>query len=162
MNRRHFLAFAICFSSILPTVQVTAQPATPAANEPMTAVRKYVDAFNKGDQAAMANTFAVPGFILDGMAPHVWQGMSATDNWYRDVLSEGKQHNVSDYFITLGEPLHNNVTGDSAYVVVPATMTFKSRGKQFEQSGAIYTVALRKEAAGWRIAAWAWAKGTPR
>ena len=96
------------------------------------------------------------------MAPHVWQGMSATDNWYRDVLSEGKQHNVSDYFITLGEPLHNNVTGDSAYVVVPATMTFKSRGKQFEQSGAIYTVALRKEAAGWRIAAWAWAKGTPR
>ena len=164
MNWRHFtrLAFAICFSSILPTAQVTAQPATPAADEPMTAVRKYVDAFNKGDQAAMANTFAVPGFILDGMAPHVWQGVSATDNWYRDVLSEGKQHNVSDYFITLGEPLHNNVTGDSAYVVVPATMTFKSRGKQFEQSGAIYTVALRKEAAGWRIAAWAWAKGTPR
>ena len=105
MNRRHFLAFAICFSSILPAAQVTAQPATPAAGEPMTAVRKYFGAFNKGDQAAMANTFAVPGFILDGMAPHVWQGMSATDNWYRDVLSEGKQHNVSDYFITLGEPI---------------------------------------------------------
>jgi hypothetical protein len=30
------------------------------------------------------------------------------------------QRNTSDYFITLGEPLHNNVTGDSAYVVVPA------------------------------------------
>jgi hypothetical protein len=35
---------------------------------------------------------------------HVWQG---------------------HYFVTLGAPLHNNVTGDSAYVVVPATMTFK-------------------------------------
>ena len=128
----------------------------------MTAVRKYFDAFNKGDQAAMANTFAVPGFIFYGMAPHVWQGVSATDNWYRDVLSKGKQHNVSDYFITLGEPLHNNVTGDSAYVVVPATMTFKSRGKQFEQSGAIYTVALRKGGCRLRIAGRAWAKGTPR
>ncbi len=100
--------------------------------------------------------------ILDGMAPHVWQGPTATQDWYRDVLIEGKQHGASDYFVTLGEPLHNNVTGDSAYVVVPATMTFKVGGKQVTQSGAIFTVALRKLAEGWRIAAWAWAKGTPR
>jgi hypothetical protein len=28
------------------------------------------------------------------------------------------------------------------------------------QSGAIFTVALRRVPAGWRIASWAWAKGT--
>ena len=56
--------------------------------------------------------------------------------------------------------MHNNVTGDSAYVVVPATMTFTVHGKQVTQSGAVFTVALRKLAEGWRIAAWAWAKGT--
>src|SRR5690242_9487738 len=95
----------------------------------------------------MAQTFAVPGSILDGMAPHVWQGPTATQEWYRDVLIEGKQHGASDYFVTLGEPLHNNVTGDSAYVVVPATMTFKVGGKQV-QSGAVFTVALRKLAEG--------------
>ena len=132
------------------------------ADDPMAAVRKYVDAFNQGDAAGMATTFAVPGSILDGMAPHVWQGPTATQDWYRDVLVEGKQHGASDYFITLGEPLHNNVTGDSAYVVVPATMTFKVRGQRVTQSGAVFTVALRKLAEGWRIAAWAWAKGTPR
>ncbi len=56
--------------------------------------------------------------------------------------------------------MHVDVTGDSAYVVVPASMTFKLRGKQVTQSGAIFTTALRKVGDSWRIHAWAWAKGT--
>jgi len=132
-----------------------------STKDPMAAVRQYIDGFNKGDAKVMAATFAVPGSILDGMAPHVWQGPTATQDWYRDVLIiEGEQHGASGYVVTLGEALHNNVTDDSAYVVVPATMTFKVHGKQVVQSGAVFTVALRKLAEGWRIAAWAWAKGT--
>jgi ketosteroid isomerase-like protein len=130
--------------------------------DPVAAVRQYIDAFNKGDAKVMAATFAVPGSILDGMAPYLWRGPTATQDWYRDVLIEGKQHDASDYFVTVGEPLHDNVTGDSAYVVVPVTMMFKVGGKQVTQSGAFFTVALRKLAEGWRIAAWAWTKGTPR
>jgi ketosteroid isomerase-like protein len=129
--------------------------------QPVTVLRQYINAFNKGDVKAMAACFAIPGSILDGMTPHVWQGPTATQDWYRDVLIEGKQHGASDYFVTVGEPLHNNVTGDSAYVVVPATMTFKVHGKQITQSGAIFTTAFRRVEDGWQIAAWAWAKGTP-
>jgi ketosteroid isomerase-like protein len=176
MKRRYFnrIELGIGLSPILASTavaQLTGQNtqapsnngvAEMSTNDPMTTVRRYIDAFNRGDAAAMAATFAVPGSILDGMAPHVWQGPTATQDWYRDVLVEGKQHGASDYFVTLGEPLHNNITGDSAYVVVPATMTFKAQGKQVRQSGAVFTVALRKIAEGWRIAAWAWAKGTPR
>ena len=172
MKRRDFNRFALGMglSPILASVQVAGQTEavaqSPSKNldtdDPMGAVRKYVDAFNRGDAAVMAMTFAVPASILDGMAPHVWQGPTATQDWYRDVLVEGKQHGASDYFITLSEPLHNNVTGDSAYVVVPATMTFKVHGKQVTQSGAVFTVALRKLPDGWKIASWAWAKGTPR
>lgn len=44
-------------------------------------------------------------------------------------------------------------------MVVPATMKFNINGRQLTQSGGIFTVALRKLAKGWRIAAWAWAKG---
>jgi ketosteroid isomerase-like protein len=163
MKRRDFnrLVLGIGLSPILAN-RAIAQAAEPSPNDPMAAVRKYIDAFNRGDAAAMAATFAIPGSILDGMAPHVWQGPTAAQDWYRDVLVEGKQHGASDYFVTLGEPLHNNVTGDSAYVVVPATMTFKVQGKQVTQSGAVFTVALRKLPEGWRIAAWAWAKGASR
>jgi hypothetical protein len=131
-----------------------------ALTDPLAAVQQYIDDFNKGDEPAMANAFAVPGSILDGMAPHVWQGPTASGDWYRDVLIEGEQHGASDYFVTLGEPLHNNITGDSAYVVVPASMTFKVQNQQVVQNGAVFTVALRKLEDGWRIAAWAWAKGT--
>lgn len=130
-----------------------------SVSDPLAAVRRYLDAFNRGDAKEMAATFAVPGSILDGMAPHLWMGPTATQDWYRDVLAEGKQHGASEYFVTLGEPLHHNVTGDNAYVVVPATMTFKVQGKHVTQSDAVFTVALCKGPDGWRIAAWAWAKG---
>ena len=82
----------------------------------------------------MAAAFAVPGSILDGMAPHVWHGPTATQDWYRDVLIEGGQHGAKGYVVTLGEPLHNNITGDRAYVVVPASMTFEIHGKQISQA----------------------------
>ena len=128
--------------------------------EPMAAIRNYINAFNKGDVEGMSAMFAVPGSILDGMAPHLWLGPTAARDWFRDVLTEGEQHHASGYHVTLGEPLHNNIAGDSAYVVVPASMTFKVHDKQVTQSGAFFTVALRKLAEGWRIAAWAWTKGT--
>lgn len=128
-------------------------------SEPMAAIRSYISAFNKGDSTEMASVFEAPGFILDGMAPHVWQGPASTKDWYRDVLAEGERHGVSGYAVTLGEPIHNNVTGDSAYVVVPASMTFNMQGKQVIQTGALFTVALRRIAHSWRIAAWAWSKG---
>lgn len=127
---------------------------------PLAAVHQYLDAFNRGDVEAMAATFANPGQILDGMAPHVWQGPTATRDWYRDVLIEGKEHGASNYFVSVGEPLHNDVTHDSAYIVLPATMTFDLKGTKITQSGAVFTFALRKLASGWRVAAWAWAKGT--
>ena len=125
----------------------------------MAAVRRYVNAFNSGDTKAMADAFAAPGSILDGLPPHAWHGPTATQDWYRDVMLEGEQHGASGYVVSLGEPLHNDVTGDSAYVVVPATMTFKLHGKKMTQSGAIFTVALHRLADGWRIASWAWSKG---
>jgi len=57
-----------------------------STKDPMAAVRQYIDGFNKGDTKVMAATFAVPGSILDGMAPPVWLGPTATQDWYRDVL----------------------------------------------------------------------------
>lgn len=127
---------------------------------PVTVIRQYIGAFNKGDAKAMAACFALTGSILDGLAPHVWSGPTACENWYRDVLVAAEHEGAMDYLVTIGTPLHANVTGDSAYVVVPATMTFKVHGKQITQSGAIFTAALRKLEYGWRITAWAWAKGT--
>ncbi len=107
----------------------------------------------------MSAVFADNASILDGMAPHVWLGSRAAQNWYRDVLAEAEHHCASDYVVTLGEPVHNVVTGDAAYVVVPASMTFDLKGEQVTQTGSSFIVALRSVSNDWRIAAWAWAKG---
>ena len=61
--------------------------------------------------------------------------------------------------MTLGSPLHDDVTGNAAYFVAPATLTFKVKGQPVTQSGAIFTVALQKIDERWLIAAWAWSKG---
>ncbi len=125
----------------------------------MAAVLQYVDAFNNADPAGMAAACADPMQILDGMSPHVWQGPTAAEDWWTDVLAEGEHLGLSGLRIALGEPRHVDVTGDYAYVVAPATMTFDLRGQQVTQTGAVYTVALRKVGAAWRLSAWAWAKG---
>jgi ketosteroid isomerase-like protein len=58
-------------------------------NDPMAAVLRYVDAVNNGDAKAMTATCADPMQILDGMSPHVWHGPTASEDWWRDVLTEG-------------------------------------------------------------------------
>ena len=133
--------------------------ALPDTMRPMAAVQQYVDAFNKGDVEAMSVNCATPATVLDGLAPHFWQGPTACRDWYRDVLAAGEKEGATGYFVTLGEPRHVDVTGDRAYIVVPATMTFNVHGKKMTQSGSTFTVALRKLAEGWRIMAWAWTKG---
>jgi len=130
------------------------------ADELMAAVRGYIAAFNDGDAKAMAVACADPMVILDGMVPHVCNGPTATQDWYRDVLAEGKHVGASEYKVTLGEPRHAAITENAGYVVVPATMTFKLKGKAIQQEGAAFTVAHRRVGAAWRLAAWAWSKGT--
>jgi len=132
---------------------------TESTADPLAAVQRYIDAFNQGDVEQMAGAFADSAAILDGMPPHLWQGPAATREWYRDVLIEGELHGASGYFVTIGEAVHNAITDGSAYVVVPATMTFTLNGREVTQTGASFTVALRKQSEGWRIAAWAWTKG---
>jgi ketosteroid isomerase-like protein len=132
------------------------------ANSPVIAVRNYIDAFNRGDVEGMAKCFAGEGSILDGFAPQLWVGSSAASDWYRDMLAEAQHQGASDFHATIGEPLHNDITGDTAYFVAPASMTFKLKGQQVTQSGATFTFALKREDEDWRIAAWAWAKGQMR
>lgn len=140
-----------------PSVEVTRVESEAG---PIQVVRQFVDAFNKGDVKKMAATCDRPMAILDGTWPHVWYGANACEDWYRDVLIDGEHIGASGYRVALGEPWHVNAKGDHAYVVIPAGMTFKLRGTDRSQSGALFTLALRKVSGEWRIASWAWAKGT--
>lgn len=130
-----------------------------SSDAPMATVRRYVDGFNNGDVEAMAAECADPMQILDGMSPHVWQGPTAAEDWWRDALAEGEHLGVSDFHIALGRPRHVDVTGEYAYVVAPVTFSYTMNGSEVTQTDAFFTVALRKAGDDWRLTAWAWAKG---
>ena len=149
--RKSFVAITLVLLSAATAFSLT--------TDPLATVRQYIDSFNKGDIKGMTAACADSASILDGMAPHSWQGPSACADWYKDVLAEGEREGASGYAVSLGKPRHHNVNGDAAYLVLPTTMTFKHKGKQVTQTGATWTVALRKFADGWRITAWAWSKG---
>jgi len=106
----------------------------------------------------MAATCADQVSILDEFPPHEWHGTGACAKWAGDYDADAKKNGITDGAVTLNTPTHVDVTGDRAYVVVPANYSFKVKGKSVGETGSIITLALVKSAGGWKITGWAWAK----
>jgi ketosteroid isomerase-like protein len=148
--RRILIAMALCALMQLP---VAAQDNAAV----MARVHQFVDAFNHGDTKAASAACADQVSIIDEFPPHIWSGAGAFEKWMNDFNADSKKNGITDAVVTLGTPRHIDVTGDRAYVVVPADYTYKQNGKVAKEIGSIFTVVLQKSAEGWRIVAWSWA-----
>ncbi|HVN70346.1 MAG TPA: nuclear transport factor 2 family protein [Candidatus Binatia bacterium] len=137
-----------------PTVTIAASQ----ESDVMAAVNQFVDGFNRGDQRAATSACAAPASIVDDFPPHEWQGPTACADWYAAYLADAKKEGITDGVVKLGSPWHVMVTGSRAYVVAPATFTYKVHGKPTKEGNAVFTVALQKLGAGWRITGWAWSQ----
>ncbi|HUE66106.1 MAG TPA: nuclear transport factor 2 family protein [Rhizomicrobium sp.] len=124
----------------------------------MAVVKQAVDDSNKGDMKAMAALCAANTSIIDEFPPHAWQGPTACSDWSNDFDAYNKKNGITDGVVTLGKARHIDVSGDRAYVVIPAKFAYKQNGKPVVESGSIFTVALQKVAAGWRVTGFAWAE----
>jgi ketosteroid isomerase-like protein len=144
------LAAAICAAA-------ASTPARAVDSGVMATVHQFIDGFNKGDLKRAVAACAPSAFIIDDFPPHLWQGSACAD-WARDLGTASKSAGITNGIVTLGKPWQVAVTGDRAYVVVPATYTYKQHGKPVTESGSVLTVVLKRGAAGWRITAWAWAQ----
>ena len=139
---------------------VLAQGATVAQDKTavMAPVHQFVGAFNKGDTKTAVAACADQTSIIDEFPPHEWHGSGACAKWANDFDADAKKKGITDEVVTLGSPRHIDITGDRAYVVVPADYAYKQKGKSVKETGSILTVALQKSAAGWRMTGWSWAK----
>jgi len=146
-----FLVLAVTVVAAVPT-------AAAQTTEVMRPVRQFVDGFNKGDTKAALAACAAETSILDEFAPHEWHGAGACSRWANDYEADAKRNGITDGIVTLGIPRHIDITADRAYIVVPSNYTFKKKGKSVKETGSMFTFALQKEAAGWRITGWSWAK----
>jgi ketosteroid isomerase-like protein len=132
--------------------------AAPEKTTVMATVQKFVDAFNKGDAKTAAALCADQSSIIDEFPPYEWRGTGACAKWSSDYDADAKKNNVTDGSVTLGRPRHVDVSGDRAYVVVPADYAYKKDGKPVKETASTLTIALQRTASGWRIVAWSWAK----
>lgn len=124
----------------------------------MATVHQFVDGFNKGDTKSALAACADQTSIIDEFPPHEWHGAGACAKWADDYDANAKKDGITDGMVILGKPRHVDVTGDLAYVVVPANYRFKQKGKPVAEIGSMLTVALQKGPAGWRMTAWTWTK----
>jgi ketosteroid isomerase-like protein len=125
----------------------------------MATVNQFIDGFNKGDVKSALATCASPASIVDEFPPYAWQGPTACADWASDFEANSKKNEITDEVVKLAKPKHVDVTADRAYVVVPASYTYKQKGKKVSQVGSTMVLALRKSATGWLITGWAWATG---
>ena len=121
----------------------------------LAAVKAYVDDFNKGDTAAASALCTGQAAIIDDFAPHIWQGAAACADWAAALEAFAKAQGITDPKVTVGKPKALSTTGDRAYAVLPAHYTYRQHGKPVNEPG-LFTFALQKRDAGWRIAGWSW------
>ena len=149
---RIFIALAVAVLAAGPTA------AFDEKTDVIVPIHQFVDGFNKGDTKTAVAACADQTSIIDEFPPHEWHGVGACSNWANDYDADAKKNGITDGIVTLSNPRHIDITADRAYVVVPANYTFKKKGKQVKETGSMFTFALQKSEAGWRITGWAWAK----
>ena len=147
----------IAFLALTTFALLMANPAAASDKDAVAAVvKQYTQAFNNNDRKALSSSCTDNAVVIDDFAPHLWQGANACGNWWNDFAATAKKQGIVNGMLTLGDAWHLYVTGDRAYAVYPARFTYKMNGKPVAEQG-VWTFALQKLAAGWRIAGWGWA-----
>ena len=123
----------------------------------MQPIHQFVDGFNKGDVKSALAACAEETSIIDEFPPHEWHGAGACAKWADDYVANAKKDAISDGVVTMHKASHVTVSGDRAYVVVPADYAWKQKGKPMKETRAAFSFALQKGAGGWKIIAWSWA-----
>ena len=144
--------------ALVVVVSAAGQTAASQETAVMSTVNQFVNGFNNGDTKTILAVCDDEMSIIDEFPPHEWHGAGACSRWLNDYVVDAKKNGITDGFVTISKPRHIDTTGDRAYVVVPANYTYKKNGKLVKEIGSIFTLALQKGAAGWRITGWSWAK----
>lgn len=144
--------------AIYTALLTTAPAAASDQDDVMKTVRQWVDGLNSGDTKSALAACAEQAAIVDEFPPYQWHGEGTCSKWLTELQVFNKSIGLTDGVVTLKQARRVDVTGNHAYVVVPADFRYKEHGKNGAEIGALFTVALQKESAGWRIKGWAWSR----
>lgn len=151
-----FTRVAVALSLILTGLPFTAQNLFASDRDDIVAtIRQFADNLDAKTIDKALATCDSPASIIDEFPPHVWNSCA---DWAKAFGEYNEKNGITDAVAKIGAPWSVDVEGDRAYVVAPATYTYKQQGKVGKELHAVFTAAFRKTDAGWRIAAWTWSK----
>ena len=146
--------WTIALAAIAIFSQTLALRATASENAAVMAVfNNALAAFNRGDMKGWIATCAPSASIIDEIPPHAWQGASACADWWRSFQSFAKSNRITEPIVSIGTPWHLAVNARTAYMVAPATYSYRLAGKPQHETG-VFTAAFRKTLNGWLMSGW--------
>lgn len=133
-----------------------------AQSTPEAAVGAFMDGFNSGNMAKSAAVNSPAGTsIIDEFAPYTWNGTKAFDEWSAAFDANAKAAGITEPRVTMSAPIVRNVTSGRAYLVYDSVYTYKQKGISMREAGH-FALALRREGAAWKVAAWTWTGTVPK
>jgi ketosteroid isomerase-like protein len=131
-------------------------PAAQAAGADVeTTISQFSAALHAGDSKTARNFLGPRTVILDDVAPYYWGGTKAFENWQADLAKASAARGMSEEDAVLDAPTRVEISGDHAYAILPATHTFKIKGRMMREVAQL-TFTLAKDPTGWKIVSWAW------
>jgi len=124
----------------------------------MAVIKEFETDFNSGN-SNWVQLCADQTSIIDEFPPYAWSGSGACGQWGKDYDADAKKNSVTDPSVWFGAAKHLDISGERAYVVLPASYSYKQNGKPVKEAGATLIVALQKSGNNWRITAWTWSRG---
>jgi ketosteroid isomerase-like protein len=143
---------------------VFAMLAAPAAAKSVAAavmapISAMLAATNADKGAELAAYYTADAVVVDEFAPYAWTGPTAAAQWWAGVDKQMAQMGTKTIHAVAQPIKHYDVTGDSAYVVVPLSISYVVKGKPGHETG-LFTLTLRRSGGTWKIATQTWATAT--
>lgn len=123
-------------------------------------VGRMVDAVNNGEFGEAISAFGASPTIIEDIAPFRWQGPDAASSWLAAMGANAAKLKARAIIMKLGEPLHINVSGATAYAVFPGTLSMVTATGDLLSNGTL-TFTLGRGDGRWLIDALVWSGPEP-
>jgi len=118
-------------------------------------INKVVEASSSFEISAVGNLYALNATVADEEPPFSWNGPTAGAQWVNAVEKTCKDLKIKKLKGRVGHISIYLQTGESVYVIVPATYSGDIHGDPFEESGA-FTFVFRLVNGKWLIKSQVW------
>jgi ketosteroid isomerase-like protein len=153
MNNLRTVALCTLIACV-PALAPAATPPKPPA-EIMALAMLPVVASNANGSAKFAGAFTDDAVVVDENDPYEWRGATAGADWWARVERALTAMKASGFHAAASPVSEYLQKGDAAYLILPITLSARSGGKPFSESGTM-TYTFRKVGDAWKISSMVW------